>query len=379
MKNTSTFIFIVFLLFQVGCQTKQSNDQLTKSELYGKSADELRIMRNEIFARHGYIFKSEDLQEYFTSKEWYKPLHKDVTDLLTDSDKKNIELIVEQEKLLEEEKTRDEKRKLENAKRVVVNFKGTKKLDDYFLTVLSIYKIPVNGILREDSSYYREGHYLTSSKIDLQSSNSENTNVEKFKSIWTSSIELINPCGDISTRQLQFLEMNMFSADEQTIRFLLPECSDYTDNIFIAWRDGVMTEKFTADTWMNEEVNFKKMNDSIFYTLTDSRDEIVSAFQSDYRYEYNNRTNKLQFTKPNKQRIHWQSEALIDLTAYETLKAASEKDKSMVKFIIKAGESFYLDTLFRDFNSLYIMKDDSSGYLNTENLNYKTITTNTAG
>ncbi len=379
MKNPSLIIYISILFFQFSCQNKQINDQLTKTELYGKSAEELRIMRNEIFARHGYIFKSQDLQEYFKSKEWYKPLHQDVTDLLTESDKKNIELIVEQEKLLEEEKAREEKRKLENAKKVVVNFKGTKKLDDYFLTVLSIYEIPLNGILREDSSYYREGHYLTSSKIDLKSSYNENTNLEKFKSNWTSSIELINPCGEISTRQLQFLEMNMFSADEQTIRFLLPECSDYTDNIFIAWRDGVMTKKFTADTWMDKEVNFKKMNDSIFYTLTDNRDEIVSAFQSDYRYEYNNRTNKLQFTKPSKQRIHWKSEALIDLTAYETLKAASEKDKSMVKFIIKAGESFYLDTLFRDFNSLYIMKGDSSGYLNTENLNYETITSYDAG
>lgn len=370
---------MIILLFQVSCQNKQTNDSLAKAELNGKSTEELRIMRNEIFARHGYIFKSEDLKEYFASKEWYEPLYQDVTELLTESDKKNIQLIVEQEKSLNEEEAREEKRKLENARKVLVNFKGSKKLDDYFLTVLSIYEIPLNGILKEDSSYYREGHYLTSSKFDLKDTVDEKTDLKGFKRHWVSSVRLVDPCSEISSRQLQFIKVNMFAEDEKTIRFLLPECSDYTDNIFIAWKNGIMTEKFTADTRMDEEVNFKKMNDSIFYTLTDGRDEIVGAFQADYRYEYNNRTNKLQFTKPSKQRIHWKSEALIDLTAYETMKAASEKDKSKVKFIIKTGESFYLDTLFRHFNSLYIIKGDSTGYLDTENLNYSTITYNVAG
>lgn len=33
----------------------------------------LRIMRNEILARHGYRFQSKDLQEYFGKQSWYKP------------------------------------------------------------------------------------------------------------------------------------------------------------------------------------------------------------------------------------------------------------------------------------------------------------------
>jgi hypothetical protein len=32
----------------------------------------LRLMRNEIFARHGYIFKDQDLQAYFAGKSWYR-------------------------------------------------------------------------------------------------------------------------------------------------------------------------------------------------------------------------------------------------------------------------------------------------------------------
>jgi hypothetical protein len=37
------------------------------------SKQTLRLMRNEIYARHGYIFKDPGLQNYFTKQGWYKP------------------------------------------------------------------------------------------------------------------------------------------------------------------------------------------------------------------------------------------------------------------------------------------------------------------
>lgn len=37
------------------------------------SKSQLRLMRNEILARHGWRFQSKDLQEYFGAKDWYKP------------------------------------------------------------------------------------------------------------------------------------------------------------------------------------------------------------------------------------------------------------------------------------------------------------------
>lgn len=44
---------------------------LTETDVSGRSAEELRIAKNEIYARHGRIFTSEDLKEYFDSKSWY--------------------------------------------------------------------------------------------------------------------------------------------------------------------------------------------------------------------------------------------------------------------------------------------------------------------
>lgn len=35
---------------------------------------QLRLLRNEIFARHGYVFKDKKLANYFQSKEWYAPI-----------------------------------------------------------------------------------------------------------------------------------------------------------------------------------------------------------------------------------------------------------------------------------------------------------------
>ncbi|MBE6935763.1 MAG: YARHG domain-containing protein [Ruminococcaceae bacterium] len=44
---------------------------LKKSELESLTADELRLARNEIYARHGRRFDSADLQTYFDSQDWY--------------------------------------------------------------------------------------------------------------------------------------------------------------------------------------------------------------------------------------------------------------------------------------------------------------------
>jgi len=49
-------------------------DYLKKyTALHEKSADELRLLRNEIFARYGYAFSSPELQQHFEQTDWYEP------------------------------------------------------------------------------------------------------------------------------------------------------------------------------------------------------------------------------------------------------------------------------------------------------------------
>ncbi len=46
---------------------------LTEQDLDGYTGSELRIGRNEIYARHGRMFSDRKLQEYFLEKLWYSP------------------------------------------------------------------------------------------------------------------------------------------------------------------------------------------------------------------------------------------------------------------------------------------------------------------
>lgn len=76
---------------------------LTRAEVEALSDEELRLARNEIYARHGRMFDSEDLQAYFDSKSWYVPLYTPEEyasigySLFNDFEIYNLELIIEVE------------------------------------------------------------------------------------------------------------------------------------------------------------------------------------------------------------------------------------------------------------------------------------------
>ena len=74
-----------------------------KPEKYfaSKTKQELKILRNTIFANYGMFFqKGGEIETYFTKKEWYKPFQKDVSDYLTEIEIKNLETLkrIEQRK-----------------------------------------------------------------------------------------------------------------------------------------------------------------------------------------------------------------------------------------------------------------------------------------
>ena len=68
--------------------------ELTESELVGLSAVDLTYARNEIYARHGYIFKSDELNSYFNSKSWYYPDPDYDISNISSVEKYNAELIL---------------------------------------------------------------------------------------------------------------------------------------------------------------------------------------------------------------------------------------------------------------------------------------------
>lgn len=77
-----------------------SSQYLTKTDLEGFSADDCRLARNELYARHGRKFDSEDLQAYFDSCSWYQGTIEPgdfQESMLNDIEIANRDLIVEYE------------------------------------------------------------------------------------------------------------------------------------------------------------------------------------------------------------------------------------------------------------------------------------------
>lgn len=75
--------------------------EIDASSLKYLTADQLRIARNEIYARHGRMFKDTKLQSYFNSRSWYKgSIAPDSFDenCLNKTESKNVALICKIEK-----------------------------------------------------------------------------------------------------------------------------------------------------------------------------------------------------------------------------------------------------------------------------------------
>lgn len=79
-----------------------SKMKLTGSDLKNLKKLDLEIIRNTIFARHGYAFKQRSVRQFFDQVEWYVPVSKNVEGSLTTIEKENIALLRKFEKYAED-------------------------------------------------------------------------------------------------------------------------------------------------------------------------------------------------------------------------------------------------------------------------------------
>jgi hypothetical protein len=71
--------------------------EYTIEELKDYPEEILYLALNEIYARHGYIFKDEDLQNYFMGQVWYTPLVEGENfsdEVFNDYEKENLQLLL---------------------------------------------------------------------------------------------------------------------------------------------------------------------------------------------------------------------------------------------------------------------------------------------
>lgn len=79
------------------------NRPLSERMLQGLSLHELRLLRNEVYARHGRMFRADWLQQYFYQQPWYTPDENFQDESVSGNDKLNVETIVKFENRIHQE------------------------------------------------------------------------------------------------------------------------------------------------------------------------------------------------------------------------------------------------------------------------------------
>lgn len=89
--------------YEAKMREKITTEALPEEFFYGMYLEDLRILRNEIFAKHGRVFKDPKLQKYFEAQPWYKadPTFTDenAKNILSENEFKNITSIKSQEEV----------------------------------------------------------------------------------------------------------------------------------------------------------------------------------------------------------------------------------------------------------------------------------------
>lgn len=103
IRGSGKRLFALLALLSGFCGTQAvavdlMREIVKESDVKDKSCEELRIMRNEIYARHGWKFGNPKLRAYFLAQEWYYPKYEPSTfpskELITDVQYKNIQHIM---------------------------------------------------------------------------------------------------------------------------------------------------------------------------------------------------------------------------------------------------------------------------------------------
>jgi hypothetical protein len=112
------------------------NKTISEQMLRGLSLHELRLLRNEIYARHGRMFRAAWLDQYFNSQPWYLPNENFKDEELSGKDKQNVETIVRVEKRIHEE-----------------------------LSIKPVTRAQLEGLFLEDASQMRQEIYARRGKV----------------------------------------------------------------------------------------------------------------------------------------------------------------------------------------------------------------------
>lgn len=99
MKNLIGCIFLILIPLPSFCQTTLNADikPITENTLRALCDDELKWLRNEIYARHGYVFNNKEIQSHFEQDYWYKPVTDNNLVKLSSVEQNNVTILRDEE------------------------------------------------------------------------------------------------------------------------------------------------------------------------------------------------------------------------------------------------------------------------------------------
>jgi hypothetical protein len=183
-KVCSIIYFLVFL--QVACNTNAQGQNaayrdivkkgnldtlgtlLSEVELNKFSKDELRIIRNTIFAKYGFIFGSEDLKKHFEQFTWYQATRTNVDEYLTDIDRENIKTIQSVENNISVQENNSNQPAIETAKPDKIMYVEIQRLTSPTIVILQtideyqklIAQYNIKVILYNAAAFYFENNTI---------------------------------------------------------------------------------------------------------------------------------------------------------------------------------------------------------------------------
>lgn len=125
--------------------------EMSMSEVLDDSEELLNLKRNEYYAIHGYSFKDEKLNQIFSKKSWYHPVKGDVSKLLSEVEKANIQMLTSYEAYT--------KKHGYNKERV---------LGEHKMTYSDYYKVPVGETITIDLDGDGKKEQITSKGTEVQ-------------------------------------------------------------------------------------------------------------------------------------------------------------------------------------------------------------------
>lgn len=211
--------------------------------------------------------------------------------------------------------------------------RGSYENEKYKVVAFSHYVIPQN--ITYDSSYYYKGNILS-----LTNKNTTRT----YK------IEIADPCSDKAAIIISNVTDTLGFKDP-FFEITTPDCSDWYISEFIRFKDGTLQKLF--DISDSEPAKLTKTKENTLVGIVKDRDELVGNFQ-EYPITVSLFDYSVRKTKPQRQKIDFESETLAEIHGYRISNSSAKKP-----YVIREGQKIIVDSLFRDTKEVLLIVQDS--------------------